>query len=236
MTGVRLLIDTSKCIGCKACQVACQQWHSLEAEDTTFTGSYQNPPDMSGANLTVSKFTEKEEVDGKIKWLFFKDQCRHCVGAHCRACPLGAVYQWKGQIVLIDPEKCDPTKCSTVEEKPCQNACPYDIPKWKYEKNGVGVRTKMRKCDFCYNRFLHPDLPAASKKPACLGTCPPGAIYLGPADKMLTGAMKRAKYLRFNGYPKATVYPKQSLVWGPTRVIWVLLDEAAAYGLPGSGY
>ena len=236
MTGKRLAIDTSICIGCKACQAACQQWHSLEAEDTTFTGSYQNPPDMSGANLTVVKFTEKEE-SGKVKWLFMKDQCRHCVGAHCRACPLGAVKIYKQQIVLIDPAICDPTSCAAIDQpKPCQTACPYNIPKWRYEKNGSAVLTKMMKCDFCYNRFTHPDLPAASKKPACMATCPPGAIYLGAANGILQGAKNRAKYLRTHGYPKATVYPKQETAWGPTRVIWVLLDEAAAYGLPGVGY
>ncbi len=87
MEGKRILIDTSKCVACKACQVACQQWHSLPSEDTTFTGTYQNPPDMSGANLTVAKFFEI--FDTKLKWLFFKDQCRHCNYPNCKlACPL----------------------------------------------------------------------------------------------------------------------------------------------------
>lgn len=236
MLGIRMVIDTSKCTACRSCMVACKQWHSLPAEDTVFTGVYQNPPDMSAANLTVVKFTEKEE-SGKVKWLFMKDQCRHCVGAHCRACPFGAVKFYKGQVVLIDPEICDPTRCAAIDQpKPCQTACPYDIPKWKYGQNGSEVRTKMRKCDFCYNRFINSALPAASKKPACMTTCPPGTMTLGAADGILRGSLNRAKYLRTHGYPKATVYPKQTTVWGPTRVLWVLLDEPAAYGLFNIGY
>ena len=237
MQGIRMVIDTSKCTACRSCMVACKQWHSLPSEDTAFTGTYQNPPDMSGANLTLVKFTEKEE-SGKVKWLFMKDQCRHCIGAFCKgACPLGAIFQYKGQVVVIDSAKCDPSKCAALNNpKPCQNACPYKIPKYLYVKDGSEVRAKMRKCDFCYNRFTNPDLPAASKKPACMTTCPPGTMTLGAADGILKGSLNRAKYLRTHGYPKATVYPKQTTAFGPTRVIWVLLDEPAAYGLFGVGY
>ena len=77
-----MLIDTSKCIGCKACQIACQQWNQLPAEDTTFTGSYQNPPALSGINPNVVTFTEFED-NGHMKWLFFPNRCRHCVQPLC---------------------------------------------------------------------------------------------------------------------------------------------------------
>jgi formate dehydrogenase iron-sulfur subunit len=235
MTGKRVLIDTSKCIGCKACQIACQQWHSLPAEDTSFTDGYQNPLDMSGANLTVTKFIEKVE-SGKVKWLFFKDQCRHCVIPRCQACPLGAISKVSGGIVLIDPLKCKPHECSGSPIKPCQANCPYNIPKYVYKKNGAYVDTIARKCDLCYDRFSHPKLPAASKKPACMATCPPGIIKIAAADTALTYAIKRAKQLRTRGYPNATVYPKQNTLWGETRIIWVILDSASVYGLPGSSY
>src|SRR4030042_3791201 len=99
MEGKRILVDTSKCQACKACQAECKQWHSLEAEDTTFTGSYQNPPDMSGANLTVVKFTEIE-TGGKVKWLFFKDGCRHCQDPRCKlACPRKAIKRQANGVV-----------------------------------------------------------------------------------------------------------------------------------------
>src|SRR5512136_3069738 len=113
MNGIRLLIDTSKCIGCKACQIACQQWHSLPSEDTVFAGAYQNPPDMTAANLTVTKFIEN--MDTKLNWLFFKDQCRHCDDPPCLpACPFRAILKQADGVVRIDPLKSFPSQCSTL--------------------------------------------------------------------------------------------------------------------------
>lgn len=237
MTGIRLLVDTSKCVACKACQVACQQWHSLPSEDTTFTGTYQNPPDMSGANLTVAKFFEI--FDTKLKWLFFKDQCRHCDDPRCmQHCPLNAIERQADGIVKIVPEICDPSKCSGAETKPCQMHCPYAIPKYKYVKNGSLVRTDMRKCDFCYDRFDKDQLHAASKKPSCEVTCPPGAISSGDADSILTEAQNRVNYLKTIGFPNVNVYPNQGMILllsgpcaGPTHVIWVLTESPSVYGL-----
>lgn len=251
MIGKRILIDTSKCIACRACQVACQQWHSLPAEDTTFTGSYQNPPDMSGANLTVAKFIEKEE-GGKVKWLFFKDGCRHCDSPTCKtACPLKpkAIKRQKNGIVRIDPALCNPSLCSTGDVKPCQLACPFKsiedgaigIPRRSYVMQGGGpVETKMRKCDFCYNRFgnaklrgdFDPIPPSdvkykGSNKPSCQLTCAPGAILSGNADKMKRKAKRRVNYLKANGHPNANVYPSGLL----THVIWVLTEPPEAYGV-----
>jgi formate dehydrogenase iron-sulfur subunit len=241
MTGKRLFIDTSKCQACKACQAACQQWHSLEAEDTTFTGSYQNPPDMSGANLTVAKFTEIK-VGEKVEWLFFKDQCRHCEIPTCKtACPLKAIKRKPNGTVWIKEELCNPTLCSTEDVKPCQQACPFKkdgdglspigIPRRDYVKNGSPVTTKMQKCDLCYNRWpgnpASAVLPLASRKPACMVTCPPGAIMFGAADTMKRKANKRVTYLKANGYPNANVYPAGL----QTHVIWVLLESPSVYGI-----
>lgn len=229
MTGKRMLIDTSKCTACRACQVACKQWHSLEAEDTTFTGSYQNPPERSGANLTLIKFTEKE-IAGKLRFLFFNDRCRHCDYPPCKdACPLGAITRKNNGIVRINPVKCKPDLCSTSDTKPCQQVCMFNVPKRNYKKNGSTVTTVMRKCDFCYNRYKNTDLPVASQKPSCEVTCPPGAILTGAADRMWTRARKRARYLRQNGYPNANVYPKYSEY---SHVIWVLLEAPGSYEPP----
>ena len=240
MNGIRLLIDTSKCIGCKACQVACQQWHSLEAEDTTFTGSYQNPPDMSGANLTVEKFKEVV-VGGKLKWLFFKDQCRHCEGAWCAlACPKYAIQKTAAGIVKIDPEKCipdGPNGCSGLPIKPCQQYCFFNVPKYNYVKNGNPVETKMMKCDLCYDRLGNLLLPLSSRRPACMVACPPGVITVGAnGNSMWTTAVARAKTLRNHGFPNATIYPHQQGPWGATHVIWILPDDWRLYDLPGYGY
>jgi len=253
MLGKRLFIDTSKCQACKACQAACQQWHSLEAEDTTFTGSYQNPPEMSGANLTVVKFTEIE-TDGKVKWLFFKDGCRHCDQPRCKlGCPFNAIKRQANGVVRIDPNLCRPLECTTDPphlDRPCQRRCPFkndgdgsSIPKWKYVKDGTPVQSVMMKCDLCYNRmntspeatelknppFKSTDGKTKSALPACKVTCPPGAIKFGTATAMLTAANKRVTYLKANGYPDANVYPSANGI--PTHVIWVLTEKPEVYGL-----
>ncbi len=168
-----MVIDTSKCTACRACQVACKQWHSLPAEGsvqdpisgewhTEFTGTYTNPPDLSAATLTLIRFKEAE-VSGRLRFLFFNDRCRHCETPTCRiACPLTpkAIKRMKSGIVRIDPELCKPDLCSMDDVKPCQQACPFKIdgnpigiPKRKYKKDGNLIETVMRKCDFCYNRF-----------------------------------------------------------------------------------
>jgi len=228
MNGIRLLIDTSKCIGCKACQIACQQWHSLSSEDTAFTGSYQNPPDMSAANLTVTKFFEV--VDTKLHWLFFKDQCRHCDKPPCREhCPLRAIVRQVDGIVRIDPGKCFPNRCSRNTVKPCQAECMFnEIPRYTYRKTGSIVATKMRKCDLCYNRLVGATNSDPSKKPACQMACPPGAISFGNADPIMAEAMSRLRYLKTHGSPQVKIYPEDS--GSSTHVIWILPQGEGAYG------
>jgi formate dehydrogenase iron-sulfur subunit len=245
MTGKRILIDTSKCIGCKACQIACQQWHSLTAEDTTFTGSYTNPPELSETNLTLIRFIEKEEGDN-VKFLFLTSRCRHCQDPRCKeACPLGAIKKQKNGIVRIDPDICDPTACSTDPlwvDRPCQRQCPFKdfgggtgIPRRQYVKNGTPISGKSYKCDFCYDRFGKAQLKsgkfvgafAKSNRPACEVTCGPGAIKSGAANTMMNKATKRVKYLKNHGYPDANVYPNDF----PTHVIWVLTEKPEVYGL-----
>ena len=219
------------CIGCKACQMACQQWHSLPSEDTTFTGTYQNPLDMSAANLTVTKFIEN--TDTKFNWLFFKDQCRHCDDPPClEECPFQAIIKQGDGIVRIDPAKCFPSRCSSQQVKPCQDECEFDeIPRYRYVKNGSEVTTKMRKCDFCFDRMIHATLNARSKKPACQMACPPGAISFGNADPLLAKALNRVNYLKTHGWPDAMVYPNQSDEG--THVIWVLMKREIQYGQEG---
>lgn len=250
MLGKRMVIDTSKCTACRGCMVACKQWHSLPAEDTTFTGSYQNPQDLSGATLTLIKFTEAE-VGGKLRFLFFNDRCRHCDTPNCKpSCPLGAIKKKGNGGVYIKISLCQPLVCTAQPYpalRPCQLGCPFKVsgdgigvPRWKFEKDGATVGSIMKKCDFCYNRWAHPDLIAPpfvstdgltkSAKPACQVTCPPGAITSGGSDGMLTKANKRVTYLKANGYPNANVYPNQTGI--KTHVIWILLENPSVYGVP----
>jgi formate dehydrogenase iron-sulfur subunit len=193
---------------------------------------------MSGANLNVVKFTEVE-VAGKLKWLFFKDQCRHCEGAWCKqACSLRAIEKLSSGIVKINPEICDPSRCSALAIKPCQEVCPFNVPKYQYVKNGSPVTAKMRKCDLCFNRLGNTLLPLASRKPACMVACPPGTMGGGaPADVIWTKVVNYVKSLRSSGkFPNATIYPHQNATWGPTHVIWILTEHSSKYGLPGYSY
>ena len=84
MNGKSVLIDLSKCIGCRGCQVACKQWNQLPAEKTENVGSYQNPQDLSAITFTVVRFKETDS-NGRISWTFVKDQCRHCIYPTCKA-------------------------------------------------------------------------------------------------------------------------------------------------------
>lgn len=248
-TGKIMLIDTSKCIACRACQIACQQWNSLTAEDTEFTGNYKNPPDMSGANLTVVKFSE-DTTSSDLKWLFFVDRCRHCENPFCMgACPLGAINQNSAGMVWIDETLCDPFVCHTgppEAPRPCQISCPYNIPRWRYVKDGVEEGNVMRKCTFCQDRFPDPTLegdddpPSAqagarfngefnrSDKPACVLACSTGALSVGGAERMKKKAKRRKKYLKNHGHSDARIYSGKNISGG-THVVWVLTDHRADY-------
>jgi formate dehydrogenase iron-sulfur subunit len=233
----------------------------LPAEDTSFTGSYQNPEDMSAANLTITKFYEVGN-NGDLRWLFFKDQCRHCKDPMCKeACPINAIKVKPNGIVFIR-NKCTPTKpfpeavvgvdyCSNDDEKPCQVGCPFKtmdyshvgIPRYRKNDGTPLADGKMNKCDFCYDRYRNAMLRspaytgkfAKSKKPACQLACPTGAIITGEHVKMRRKANRRVRYLQANGYPNANRYPAGL----PTQVIWVLLEDHGIYGvgepsLPGA--
>jgi formate dehydrogenase iron-sulfur subunit len=247
-----MLIDTSKCIGCKACQIACQQWHQLPAEETSFTGSYQNPPDMSSANLTVVKFVDTE-IDGNQRFLFMANRCRHCETPTCKiACPLKAIKKTKKGFVYIK-DTCTPTKpfpgavvgvdyCSDDDVKPCQLACPFKnmaetpplgIPRYLKNNGDPLPDGRANKCDFCYDRWGNATLKAdpylgffaKSNKPACQVACPTGAIITGRPGGINNKANDRVEYLQANGYPNAHVYPGI-----PTRVKWILLEDTSLYG------
>ncbi len=165
-----LLIDVRKCMACRGCQVACKQWNQLPAEKTTFTGTYQNPPDLSPTTWTLIRFKEVSE-GGKVKWLFWKTQCLHCTDATClKVCPVpGAITRMDDGTIYLDSKKC--TGC-----KYCVMNCPFEVPKYDRVKN------KASKCNLCYDRTSN-GLP-----PACAKTCPTGAIRYGDRDELLAYA------------------------------------------------
>ncbi len=195
------LIDTTKCMGCRACQVSCKQANDLPAEKTSFfagEGGYQNPPDFSGKTFCVVSFTEVESDNGKLDWVFAKRQCMHCDEPSCvSACLVGALKKTEEGAVVYDDTKC-------IGCRYCMLACPFGVPSFEWEKPIPYIR----KCTQCTDRTQTDHsceslngkaLSAESKTrfnaslsmPACAKACPTGAIQYGDKDKMLAIAKDR---------------------------------------------
>ena len=121
---VAKLIDVTKCIGCKACQVACMEWNDLRDEIGTCTGHYDNPADLSDQSWTLMRFSEYENPKGDLEWLIRKDGCMHCADPGClKACPApGAIVQYANGIVDFHEENC--IGCGY-----CIAGCPFNIPR-----------------------------------------------------------------------------------------------------------
>ena len=213
---VAKLIDISKCIGCKACQVACMQWNDLRDEVGTNIGVYDNPSDLTPTSWTVMRFAEYDDLDGKFEWLIRKDGCMHCVDPGClKACPApGAIVQYSNGIVDFNQANC--IGCGN-----CVTGCPFNVPRISQTDN------KAYKCSLCSDRV------AVGLEPACVKTCPTGAIVFGSKDDMLHHAEERVADLKERGYSKAALYDPSGV--GGTHVMYVLKhgDRAGLYsGLP----
>ena len=217
---VAKLIDESKCIGCKACQVACMNWNDLRDEVGTNVGVYDNPSDLTPSSWTLMRFFEVEpNTDdgqrGNLEWLIRKDGCMHCDDPGClKACPApGAIVKYANGIVDFISENC--IGCGY-----CVKGCPFDIPRIS------GTDNKAYKCTLCSDRV------PVGLEPACVKTCPTGAILFGSKPDMLNYAERRAGELQERGFTKAGVYNPAGV--GGTHVMYVLkhADEPALVGLP----
>ncbi|ASK26753.1 formate dehydrogenase subunit beta [Neisseria chenwenguii] len=212
---VAKLIDVSTCIGCKACQVACSEWNDIRDEIGENHGVYDNPMDLTAKSWTVMRFSEVEE-NGKLEWLIRKDGCMHCADPGClKACPSpGAIIQYENGIVDFHQENC--IGCGY-----CIAGCPFNIPRINKEDN------RAYKCTLCSDRV------AVGQEPACVKTCPTGAIQFGAKEDMKAVAAERVKDLNNRGYKNAGLYDPQGV--GGTHVMYVLhhADKPNLYhGLP----
>jgi formate dehydrogenase iron-sulfur subunit len=172
-------IDTSRCTACRGCQVACKEWHEHKAVPTLQRGTHQNPPDFTPFNFKIVRFSE-HKIDGKIKWLFFPDQCRHCIVPPCKdaadAYVPGAIIQDEATGAVLYTDACK--KLTIDQAQQVKDVCPYNIP---VRDQDTGMLTK---CDWCIDR------QQAGMKPACVKTCCTGAMNIGEREDMLTLARR----------------------------------------------
>lgn len=198
------LIDTTTCIGCKACEVACVEWNGYEFRETTFDNTYQTMPETAWNYWNLIKFNEVE-TDGGLQWLMRKDQCMHCEEPGCLiACPAdGAIVQYTNGIVDFNQANC-------IGCQYCVTGCPFNIPKFN------AATKKVYKCTLCSDRV------GAGLEPACIKSCPTGCLHFGSKEDMKFEAMKRVDQLHANGHADAGVYDPSG-VQG-THVIYVLND------------
>jgi len=186
---VSKFIDTTTCIGCKACEAACQEWNDLRAVGTVQDGTYQTMPKLDAEFWNLIKFSERTDPHGDVMWLMRKDQCMHCAEPGClEACPApGAIVQYANGIVDVDSTKC--IGCGY-----CATGCPFDVPKF-HAKTG-----KMAKCTLCVDRV------EVGLEPACIKACPTGCLQFGTKESMVALGNARVNQLKGLGFSDAMLY------------------------------
>jgi formate dehydrogenase iron-sulfur subunit len=233
--------DTSVCIGCKACEVACKQWNQLPADGFHWSGnSYDNTGELSATSWRHVKFIEQfpgdgptptqtvdasakkfsldllpETEPGQSRWLMMSDVCKHCVTAPCQqACPTGALLHNEFDNVYIQPDICN--GCAY-----CIASCPFGvITRSAYDGHA-------HKCTLCYDR-QRDDLV-----PACAKACPTHSIQFGPLDELRDRARKRVADLHGRGVSAAYLYGDQATEnYSQLNSFYLLIDRPSTYGLP----
>ncbi len=211
--GYSILVDTSKCTACRGCQIACKQWKGLSGTTTKNIGSYENPQDLSHETFKIVRYAEGKNGDGKPYWYFFSEQCRHCLSPGCMAAAENdeIIQDEKTGAVLYTPA----TK--KLDFKATLEGCPYNIPR-------QDPKTKeMFKCNMCFERITNGMIPA------CVKSCPTGAMQFGERDKVLELTKKRVEELK-KKFPKAQAINPDDL-----RVIYIVTDDPKKYWKYASG-
>ncbi|HET9364157.1 MAG TPA: 4Fe-4S dicluster domain-containing protein [Candidatus Angelobacter sp.] len=216
------LTDSTLCIGCKACEVACKEWNGIEADGLEWSGhSYDNTGAVGASTWRHVKFVEHEPIAGSggnaadlNSWAFSSDVCKHCEVAGClEACPTGAIVRTEFGGVYVQPDVCN--GCAY-----CVVACPFGV----VQKNKDDGRAF--KCTFCYDR------QKAGLKPACAKACPTESIQFGEIESLRLDAQERLRELHSRGMTDAQLYdPKETSVGG-IHAFFIVRGDPKQYNLP----
>jgi len=226
--------DTTTCIGCKACEVACKQWNDLPADGGELRkgGSYDHTGSLGASTWRHVRFVEveaapvphdPEEVDllavasgGATleRWVFMSDVCKHCTNAGCLdACPTGALVRTEFETIIVQPDVC--------------NGCGYCIPACPF---GVIDRApddgRAAKCTLCYDRLED------GLEPACAKACPTDSIQFGEHEELLDRAHRRVATLHERGVPNAYLYGASEDMAGGLGAFFLLTEPPERFGLP----
>jgi formate dehydrogenase iron-sulfur subunit len=219
--------DTSLCIGCKACEVACKEWNRVPEDGLNWTGdSHDNTGGLGADTWRHVAFIEQRVSIGEhqpnfqregegFRWLMSSDVCKHCTHAACLdVCPTGALFRTEFGTVVVQQDVCN--GCGY-----CVPACPYGVID-KREDDG-----RVFKCTLCYDRL------GAGQEPACAKACPTDSIQFGELQELRERAAGRVEQLHGAGLVEARLYgesPDDGV--GGDGAFFLLLDEPEVYGLP----
>jgi formate dehydrogenase iron-sulfur subunit len=226
---VGFLTDTTLCIGCKACEVACKQWNQLPMDGLVLSGrSYDNTVDLGATTWRHVAFVERfdrtispiELPPFQSHWLMLSDVCKHCARAGCmEACPTGAIIRTDLGNVVIQQEICN--GCGY-----CVPACPFGVPELSH------LDGKAHKCTLCFDRIQD------GLEPACAKSCPTDSIQFGPLAELRPRADARVDRLKSMGVEGARIYGDDRLGGtngiGGLNAFFILTDEPEVYNLPAA--
>jgi formate dehydrogenase iron-sulfur subunit len=220
---VGFFTDTSVCIGCKACEVACKEWNLIPEDGLSWTGeSYDNTSALGASTWRHVAFIEQpkplkldDDTPEPLRWLMESDVCKHCTHAACLdVCPTGSLFRTEFGTVVVQEDICN--GCGY-----CVPACPFGVID-RRERDG-----RVFKCTLCYDRLK------GGHEPACAKACPTQSIQFGNVDELRARAEQRLLRLQAEGWNGAQLYgADENDGVGGFGAFFLLLDQPEVYGLP----
>jgi formate dehydrogenase iron-sulfur subunit len=219
--------DTSICIGCKACEVACKEWNQLPGNAPRFLADgLDNTGQLDAQNWRHVRFFETlpvadaiaqpQNTSGGQAWLMMSDVCKHCQNASCmEVCPTNAIIRTEFNTVFIQQDVCN--GCRN-----CIAACPYGVIGFSRDTGTA------HKCTLCYDRLQN------NLEPACAKACPTQSIQFGRLSDLRPAADARLATLHSQGYSQAQLYGRGSDVYGGLGAFFLLMDKPETYNLPSA--